>query len=410
MEVSPATNGTNHLSPPPLSASSILNQGNPASSSLQPMDTSVAPAVATISPHATYIYPSLGQPTPIIPDSTMAFVAGLPNPTHIPVETTAGQPPPPPATATTSVTPSPVDAILPPGPFRPPSVPATANPPAPVVDSLSALPPTPVSAPTGMSFYVYRPQAALAASTAASEIPTAPPAAAATPSENPGVSPAAVPSENAASASPAPPPAPIPEPPSPPPSAVAEGNVTSTSQKRGSISIAEYDELVNEPQKRPRLQSPTSEMTMLEPGPEPSPSPSPPPPSTARASVPPAETAAAEPPQDAMEVDAQDDEEEEEEEEELGPDGLRLVKNCLPELFDENEDGTTRTCKICQLVLLILLLNPPTDPFAVVRYNYEQGNLPTPCPPFVDAADETLEAHAITTHAGAWEMVRKFDD
>lgn len=39
------------------------------------------------------------------------------------------------------------------------------------------------------------------------------------------------------------------------------------------------------------------------------------------------------------------------EEEEVGPDGLRLVSNCLPDVYDtvSNEDGSiSNTCKLCQ--------------------------------------------------------------
>ncbi|KAF9058067.1 hypothetical protein BJ165DRAFT_103867 [Panaeolus papilionaceus] len=78
------------------------------------------------------------------------------------------------------------------------------------------------------------------------------------------------------------------------------------------------------------------------------------------------------------------------EEEEVGPDGLRLVSNCLPDVYDtvSNEDGSiSNTCKLCQHRYSLQLLSEPPSPF-------------------INATDDDLEKHCLDDHESVWMRIR----
>ncbi|KAJ3508652.1 hypothetical protein NLJ89_g5630 [Agrocybe chaxingu] len=92
---------------------------------------------------------------------------------------------------------------------------------------------------------------------------------------------------------------------------------------------------------------------------------------------------------------AQDEDQEMEDEEEgeglveVGPDGLRLVKDCLEELFEEDEDSPGhRMCRLCTV-------------------RHQKGLISEPPTAFVNATDEELEAHCLAEHDQVWEVLRK---
>ncbi|KAF8165478.1 hypothetical protein B0H34DRAFT_671312 [Crassisporium funariophilum] len=90
--------------------------------------------------------------------------------------------------------------------------------------------------------------------------------------------------------------------------------------------------------------------------------------------------------ENAMQVDAVEDNESDEEEVEVGPDGLRLVKDCIAGLFGE-EEGGIRNCKLCAV-------------------RHDRGYLPEPPKPFVNATEDQLVDHCVKEHAEAWEALR----
>ncbi|PPQ63436.1 hypothetical protein CVT24_004946 [Panaeolus cyanescens] len=78
-------------------------------------------------------------------------------------------------------------------------------------------------------------------------------------------------------------------------------------------------------------------------------------------------------------------------EEELGPDGLRLVSDCLPDVYDtvRKEDGTVEnTCKLCQHRFRVQLLSEPP-------------------PPMVNATEDELERHCLEDHEKVWMQLRE---
>jgi len=113
------------------------------------------------------------------------------------------------------------------------------------------------------------------------------------------------------------------------------------SLKRDSISDQDVVELTEEPNKKPRL-----EHSHLEPSPTdstagPSPAPLLEPPTEVPTPV--SEV------QEAMELDGGDEHEGSEDEMiEVGPDGLRLVKDCLEEIFHEPKEDGSVICKLCE--------------------------------------------------------------
>ena len=113
------------------------------------------------------------------------------------------------------------------------------------------------------------------------------------------------------------------------------------SLKRNSGSDQGEAGLTEEPNKKPRLERPHLELSPTDPTAGSSSTPLPEPP--VEVPVPVSEV------QEAMQVDGGDESEGSEDEMiEVGPDGLRLVKDCLGEIFyDPKEDGTV-ICKLCE--------------------------------------------------------------
>jgi len=113
------------------------------------------------------------------------------------------------------------------------------------------------------------------------------------------------------------------------------------SLKRGSFSDQGVAELTEEPNKKPRL-----ELSHLEPSPtDPIAGPSPAPLLEPPTEVPTPVSVV----QEAMQVDGGDEHEGSEDEMiEVGPDGLRLVKDCLEEIFHEPKEDGSVICKLCE--------------------------------------------------------------
>ncbi|KAG5342543.1 hypothetical protein C0989_000671 [Termitomyces sp. Mn162] len=77
----------------------------------------------------------------------------------------------------------------------------------------------------------------------------------------------------------------------------------------------------------------------------------------------------------------------EDEEIQVGPDGLRLVEDCLPALIeDDEENAEMKTCKLC-----------------TARFKLGYAAEPKP---FVNATTEELVQHCISEHQSAWERLR----
>ena len=113
------------------------------------------------------------------------------------------------------------------------------------------------------------------------------------------------------------------------------------SLKRDSISDEGVAELTEEPNKKPRLEQSCLEPSPIDSAAGPSPAPLLEPPTevpTPVSSV-----------QEAMEVDGGGEQEGSEDEMiEIGPDGLRLVKDCLEEIFHEPKEDGSVICKLCE--------------------------------------------------------------
>ena len=95
---------------------------------------------------------------------------------------------------------------------------------------------------------------------------------------------------------------------------------------------------------------------------------------------------------------------------EVGPDGLRLVSDCISDLFGEEvegEEGRGRYCKLCTSVLclhLSICLFSSTFYFSVRR---NMGYLTDSPKPFVNATNDELQEHCMTEHAEAWDTLRQ---
>lgn len=95
--------------------------------------------------------------------------------------------------------------------------------------------------------------------------------------------------------------------------------------------------------------------------------------------------------QEAMQVDGGDEHEGSEDDLiELGPDGLRLVKDCLAELFHEPKEDGSVICKLCE-------------------YRHAHGYQEEPPVQFVNPTDQQLEDHCVTEHEAAWSNLRNPD-
>ncbi|KAG6821632.1 hypothetical protein H0H93_000141 [Arthromyces matolae] len=91
------------------------------------------------------------------------------------------------------------------------------------------------------------------------------------------------------------------------------------------------------------------------------------------------------------ELEEVEEEEEDSEEEEIrvGPDGLRLVEDCLPALIEDDEESEElKTCKLC------------TARFTL-GYTTEEPK------PFRNATTEELIQHCVDEHRSAWDTLRK---
>jgi len=113
------------------------------------------------------------------------------------------------------------------------------------------------------------------------------------------------------------------------------------SLKRDSISDQDVAGLAEEPNKKPRLEHLYLEPTATEPTAGPSSVPLPEPPTEVPAPVSGV--------QEAMQVDGEEGHEGSEDDLiEIGPDGLRLVKECLSEIFHEPKEDGSVICKLCE--------------------------------------------------------------
>jgi heme/copper-type cytochrome/quinol oxidase subunit 3 len=96
---------------------------------------------------------------------------------------------------------------------------------------------------------------------------------------------------------------------------------------------------------------------------------------------------------------------------EVGPDGLRLVEDCISGLFgdeDEVEKGKGRYCKLC----LSVFISSPIRLFISLLIFYSSARRTmgyrTDSPkPFVNATNDELQEHCLTEHAEAWETLRQ---
>ena len=115
-----------------------------------------------------------------------------------------------------------------------------------------------------------------------------------------------------------------------------------------------------------------------------------------------------------VQMDIDEDEDEDEDVVEVGPDGLRLVKDCISSLFGEEgegegegEGGKGRYCKLCMSVLYlcasVCVFSFSTFYFSARR---DMGYRADPPKPFVNATDDELQEHCMTEHAEAWEDLR----
>lgn len=109
--------------------------------------------------------------------------------------------------------------------------------------------------------------------------------------------------------------------------------------------------------------------------------------------------------QTAMQVDAPEDDQEIEESD-IGPDGLRLVKVCLEDLFGEPVDGRL-ICKLCESVMTLMYPDADFTHRFKSRHRYRENIQEKGRAYFVDATDEELVAHAIAEHNHAWEHLRQ---
>lgn len=93
---------------------------------------------------------------------------------------------------------------------------------------------------------------------------------------------------------------------------------------------------------------------------------------------------------------------------EVGPDGLRLVNDCISDLFgEERERGERRYCKLCMSVLYFRL--SVCLFFSILYFSARRtmGYRTESPKPFVNATNDELEEHCITEHAEAWDTLRQ---
>jgi len=113
-----------------------------------------------------------------------------------------------------------------------------------------------------------------------------------------------------------------------------------------------------------------------------------------------------EPVADDTEDTIQMDIEEDEDFIEVGPDGLRLVNDCIFDLFGE-EDGEGRYCKLCMSVSYLRL---SVCSFSFSNFYFsarcDMGYHVDPLKPFVNATNDELLEHCMTEHAEAWDALR----
>ncbi|KAG6869265.1 hypothetical protein C0993_000018 [Termitomyces sp. T159_Od127] len=92
-------------------------------------------------------------------------------------------------------------------------------------------------------------------------------------------------------------------------------------------------------------------------------------------------------PVSSAEEDPEDSEDDEDEEIRIGPDGLRLVEDCLPALIEDDEENVEM--KICKLCIARFRLGYTAEP-----------------KPFINATTEELVQHCVSEHQSAWERLR----
>lgn len=91
---------------------------------------------------------------------------------------------------------------------------------------------------------------------------------------------------------------------------------------------------------------------------------------------------------------------------EVGPDGLRVVSDCLESLLIRNEENdAVRTCRLCELVV------PHSSPSfvdltTVFSARHRMGYLTVVREPFVNATEDELVLHFTSEHAEAWHALR----
>jgi len=91
---------------------------------------------------------------------------------------------------------------------------------------------------------------------------------------------------------------------------------------------------------------------------------------------------------------------------EVGPDGLRVVSDCLESLLIRNaENDAVRTCRLCELVF------PHSSPSfvnltTVFSARLRMGYLIVAREPFVNATEDELVLHFTSEHAEAWHALR----
>ena len=132
-------------------------------------------------------------------------------------------------------------------------------------------------------------------------------------------------------------------------------------------------------QKRPRLESPELELTSIEP------------------------IADGTEDTDQMDIDKDDVVE-------VGPDGLRLVNDCISDLFGEEgegEEGKGRYCKLCMSVLNLHLSVCLFSSTFYISVRRTMGYLTDSPKPFVNATNDELQEHCMTEHAEAWDTLRQ---
>jgi hypothetical protein len=116
--------------------------------------------------------------------------------------------------------------------------------------------------------------------------------------------------------------------------------------------------------------------------------------------------AAATAPEKRQQQEGLEDEDEDEEDIAVGPDGLRLISDCLASLFETNEAGG-RTCRLCKYVIFCFhSLRRCTDGREITRTRHTRGLISEAPAPFVNAPDEMLVQHCTSEHEQVWNELR----